>query len=290
MGSSTADKHHATSNKQQAHSTKRKEPPADHTPPKAKKGAAPVRKSDHSKASDDAQQALRERHRQAVSALYIAYEQLSGTGKGEDSDAAAYNTLLEGAKGYRNDQQHCVKLILRVQARRHQIKQTVWLCMGVCCPWHAVRQPCDAWHWAQCMHWRSACLTGGLRHAGGTCAQRVAARLIPRFAHRFPQKLEQAAAALIAITGSHSSTKDPDGVRALSKVRVPGTHIYGPLAELCQYLSEANMRAASTTVLNVARINMLGGAARGTAWLGKGLRGRQWCRLISWWRSCHKSR
>jgi hypothetical protein len=59
-------------------------------------------------------------------------------------------------------------------------------------------------------------------YAGGTCAQRVAARLIPRFAHRFPQKLEQAAAALITITSSHSSTKDPDCVRALSKVSSSG--------------------------------------------------------------------
>ena len=54
-------------------------------------------------------------------------------------------------------------------------------------------------------------------------------------------------------------------------------------------LSEAIMRAPLTAVLNVARINMLGGAARGTAWLGKGVRGRQWCHLISWWRSCHES-
>ena len=100
MGSSNAGKHHAS---QQAHSTKRKEPPADHTPPKAKKAAPPVRKSDQSKASDDAQQALRDRHRQAVSALYAAYEQLSGTSKGEDSDAAAYNTLLDGAKGGLSD-------------------------------------------------------------------------------------------------------------------------------------------------------------------------------------------
>ena len=101
MGSSTAGKHHAS---QQAHSTKRKEPPADHTPPKAKKAAASVRKPDHVKPSDDAQQALRERHRQAVSALYTAYEQLSGSSKDEASDAAAYNTLLEGAKGGPSDQ------------------------------------------------------------------------------------------------------------------------------------------------------------------------------------------
>ena len=56
---------------------------------------------------------------------------------------------------------------------------------------------------------------------GGTCAQRVAARLIPRFSARFPQQLEGAAAALIAITGSHSSTKDPEAVRALSKAARP---------------------------------------------------------------------
>ena len=74
-------------------------------------------------------------------------------------------------------------------------------------------------------------------HAGGTCAQRVAARLIPRFAHRFPQKLEQAAAALVSITGSHSSTKDPDGVRALSKVGVLGTCGYAANVEQLQYLS-----------------------------------------------------
>lgn len=99
-----------------------------------------------------------------------------------------------------------------------------------------------------------------LPSTGGTCAQRVAARLIPRFAHRFPQKLEQAAAALITITGSHSSVKDPDSVRALSKVQ-QSAHVpcmvaglVSPLGwslrrllllEVCLPCGEAAERAAS---------------------------------------------
>jgi hypothetical protein len=232
MGSSAAGKHHAS---QQAHSTKRKEPPADPTPPKSKKAAASVRKSDHVRPSDDAQQALRERHRQAVSALYTAYDQLCGTSKDEASDAAAYNTLLDGAKGgpsHQHDQQ-CINLMLPYYALAPQCTVCAGLLPAACCS-SAFRHMAVMAEHAE---------IGLVPHAGGTCAQRVAARLIPRFAHRFPQKLEQAAAALISITGSHSSTKDPDGVRALSKVSMLGTCGHAALMGQWQYISAANVRS-----------------------------------------------
>ena len=98
MGTSTAGRQHAS---HQAQSTKRKEPPAAHTPPRAKKAAASV-PSSQSKPTDNAQQALRERHRQAVSALYAAFEQLNASSNDADSRIAAFDALLEGAKGKRD--------------------------------------------------------------------------------------------------------------------------------------------------------------------------------------------
>lgn len=96
MGSSTADKHHST---HKHHSTKRKDPPADLAAPNPKKPVASDHKSGQAKPSADAQQALRERHRHAVSALYTAYEQLSSASASADDHAAAFDVLLEGAKG-----------------------------------------------------------------------------------------------------------------------------------------------------------------------------------------------
>jgi len=99
MGSSIAQKHHAND---KHHSTKRKQPPAGLTAPSPKKAAVADHKTQHEKLSAEAQQALRQRHRQAVSALYTAYEQLSSSGAEAAGDSAAFDVLLDGAKGVLN--------------------------------------------------------------------------------------------------------------------------------------------------------------------------------------------
>ena len=95
MGSSSHAEKHST-NKQHS-TTKRKQPPAGIAAPSPKKAAGSDHKCQHAKSPDKAQQALNKRHRQAVSALYTAYEQL--TSGSADGDAAAFDVLLEGAKG-----------------------------------------------------------------------------------------------------------------------------------------------------------------------------------------------
>ena len=88
MGSSNpSDKH-----------TKRKHPPDGLSQPSAKKSNNSEHKSRGSGATDG-HDVLREKHKHAVSALYTAYERLSGSQRDPDADAAAFQALLDGAKG-----------------------------------------------------------------------------------------------------------------------------------------------------------------------------------------------
>lgn len=88
--------------------------------------------------------------------------------------------------------------------------------------------------------------------AGGACAQRLAARLIPRFLHCFPDSLDAAATVLISLSECRrisSSAGENDEIRAT--VTATRCEALQGLATVCGLAAKAGP-AADATVTKVA--------------------------------------